>query len=56
MNETQKQVINSRLNEILMIGDKSEEKEQLITLIHYFYMIGKQEGKEELFNYMKTLL
>lgn len=56
MNETQKQVINSRLNEILMLGNRSEEKEQLITLINYFYMIGKQEGKEELFNYMKTLL
>ena len=56
MNETQKQVINSRLNEILMIGDKSEEKEQLITLIHYFYMIGKQEGKEEAFDYIRKLL
>ena len=56
MNKTQKQVINSRLNEILMIGDKSEEKEQLITLVNYFYNVGKEEGKEEAFDYVRKLL
>lgn len=57
MNETQKQVINSRLNEILMLNNNKQlQKKELMVLINYFYNVGKEDGKEELFQYMKTLL
>ena len=56
LNEMQKRCVNNRLNEILMLNDKSEEKEQLMVLINYFYEVGKQEGSEEAFNYVRKLL